>query len=105
MCREDMGSPDGYQAGVEGFFRRIEFYDEEQERVLVFLTNNLVWSAATIAALYKQRWQIELFFESSTWCTPSYVMEFQEPAVLNPPLVGPLYVSVRPYIAQRLLCA
>jgi hypothetical protein len=52
------------QAGVECFFRRIEFYDEEQERVLVFLTNNLVWSAATIAALYKQRWQIELFFRA-----------------------------------------
>jgi hypothetical protein len=46
------------QAGVECFFRRIEFYDEEQERVLVFLTNNPVWSPATIAALYKQRWQI-----------------------------------------------
>src|SRR6201988_1219906 len=52
------------QAGVECFFRRIEFYDEEQERVLVFLTNNLVWSAATIAALYKQRWQIEIFFRA-----------------------------------------
>ena len=52
------------QAGVECFFRRIEFYDEEQERVLVFLTNNLVWSPATIAALYKQRWQIELFFKA-----------------------------------------
>src|SRR5207302_7542428 len=48
------------QAGVECFFRPIEFYDEEQERVLVFLTNHLVWSAATIAALYKQRWQLEL---------------------------------------------
>jgi len=46
------------QAGVECFFRRIEFYDEEQDRVLVFLTNNLVWSPATIAALYQQRWQI-----------------------------------------------
>jgi hypothetical protein len=52
------------QAGVQCFFRRIEFYDEEQERVLVFLTNNLVWSAATIAALYKQRWQIEIFFRA-----------------------------------------
>jgi len=49
---------------VECFFRRIEFYDEEQERILVFLTNNLVWSAATIAALYKERWQVELFFKA-----------------------------------------
>ena len=31
---------------------------------MVFLTNNLVWSAATIAALYKQRWQVELFFKA-----------------------------------------
>jgi hypothetical protein len=52
------------QADVEYFFRRIEFYDEAQERELVFLTNNLVWSAATIAALYKQRWQIEIFFRA-----------------------------------------
>lgn len=50
--------------GVDCFFRRIEFYDEEQERVLVFLTNNLVWSAGTIAALYKERWKIELFFKA-----------------------------------------
>ena len=49
---------------MECFFRRIEFYDEEQDRVLVFLTNHLGWSAATIAALYKQRWQIELFFKA-----------------------------------------
>ena len=52
------------EEGVDCFFRRIEFYDEEQERVLVFLTNNLVWSAGTIAALYKERWKIELFFKA-----------------------------------------
>ena len=52
------------QAGVKCFFRRIEFYDEEQDRVLVFLTNQLAWSPATVAALYKQRWQIELFFKA-----------------------------------------
>jgi hypothetical protein len=90
---------------VECFFRRIEFYDQEQERLLVFLTNNLVWSAATIAELYKQRWQVELFFESSTWCTPSNAMEFQELIALNRPLVGALDGSVRPCIARRLLCA
>ena len=56
--------------GQECYFRRVEFYDEEQDRVLVFLTNHLTLAAATVAAVYKQRWQIELFFESSTWCTP-----------------------------------
>lgn len=52
------------QAGKECFFRRIEFYDEQQERLLVFLTNHLQWAAATIAAIYKDRWQIELLFKA-----------------------------------------
>jgi hypothetical protein len=41
--------------------RRVSFRDEEQNRTLVFLTNNFSLSAETIAALYKERWQIELF--------------------------------------------
>lgn len=43
--------------------RRIEFYDEEKDKVLVFLTNNFKFAASTIAAIYKSRWQIELFFK------------------------------------------
>ena len=43
--------------------RRIRFYDVEQKRALVFLTNNFALPAVTIAALYKSRWQIELFFK------------------------------------------
>ncbi|KMP12229.1 hypothetical protein UR09_01685 [Candidatus Nitromaritima sp. SCGC AAA799-A02] len=43
--------------------RRIEFYDEEKKKVLVFLTNNFKLAASTIAAIYKSRWQIELFFK------------------------------------------
>lgn len=50
--------------GQECYFRRIEFYDEEQDRVLVFLTNHLTLAAATVSAVYKQRWQIELFFKA-----------------------------------------
>lgn len=34
-----------------------------QERVLVFLTNNLVWSGGSVADLYRCRWQIEVFFK------------------------------------------
>ncbi len=46
------------------FFRRIVFWDEKNQKELVFLTNHLEFAASTIAALYKERWQIELFFKS-----------------------------------------
>ena len=38
--------------------------DQIKDRVLVFLTNHLELSAATIAAVYKERWAIELFFKA-----------------------------------------
>ena len=44
--------------------RRIEFYDPEKEAILVFLTNHLTLGASTVAAIYKDRWQIELFFKA-----------------------------------------
>ena len=43
--------------------RRIRFKDPETGKTLVFLTNNFTLSAATICALYKSRWQVELFFK------------------------------------------
>ena len=46
------------------FLRRIEVWDEEQKRILVFLTNHRGFAASTIAAVYRQRWQIELFFKA-----------------------------------------
>lgn len=44
--------------------RRIEFLDEQTGRVLIFLTNHLGLAAATIAEIYKERWQVELFFRA-----------------------------------------
>lgn len=52
------------KAGIDAYFRRVEFYDEENDRVLVFLTSHMGLAAATIAAVYKERWQIELFFRA-----------------------------------------
>jgi hypothetical protein len=43
--------------------RRISFRDPETGKRLVFLTNNFVLSAEMIAALYKKRWAVELFFK------------------------------------------
>ena len=46
------------------FLRRIEVWDETQQRTLVFLTNHRGFAASTIAAIYHQRWQIELLFKA-----------------------------------------
>ena len=43
--------------------RRIKYYDAETEIVYVFLTNNFTLKAIIIAQLYKERWEIELFFK------------------------------------------
>jgi len=43
--------------------RRVKFYDKETKRTFVFLTNNFHITADQVALLYKNRWQIELFFK------------------------------------------
>jgi len=48
----------------EHFFRIVEIWDEENQRSFTFLTNNLNFAATTIAAIYKDRWQVELFFKA-----------------------------------------
>jgi transposase len=42
--------------------RRIHYYAEDIDTRFVFLTNNFMLSALTIAQLYRSRWQVELFF-------------------------------------------
>jgi hypothetical protein len=42
--------------------RRVKYHDAENDRTLVFLTNNFALPAKTIADLYRCRWQVELFF-------------------------------------------
>ncbi|WP_432276063.1 IS4 family transposase [Banduia mediterranea] len=43
--------------------RRVRFKDPETDKTLIFLTNQFTFPASTICSLYKQRWQVELFFK------------------------------------------
>lgn len=43
--------------------RRVEVWDPENERVIVLLTNHLKFGSTTIARIYRERWQIEIFFK------------------------------------------
>ena len=50
--------------GEDCFLRRIEVWGEEKQEVMVFVTNHLTLAASTIAKIYKERWEIELFFKA-----------------------------------------
>lgn len=43
--------------------RKVKYYDSQMNRTFVFLTNNMSLTAEEIALLYKNRWQVELFFK------------------------------------------
>ena len=45
-------------------FRRIEYWNPDKREILLFFTNLLHLAASTIAAIYKERWQVELFFKA-----------------------------------------
>ncbi len=49
--------------GIDGTYRKVRYLDDETGMTYEFLTNALDLSAATVARLYKERWQIELFFK------------------------------------------
>ena len=52
------------EIGPEAQLRRIEVWVEDRKETMVFVTNNLKLAASTIAAIYKERWKIELFFKA-----------------------------------------
>jgi hypothetical protein len=52
------------EAGLDGkIFRLVHVYKEDENKVIVIVTNQLDWQARTIADLYKKRWDIEIFFK------------------------------------------
>jgi IS4 transposase len=57
---ETIGSASAYPDAL----RRVSYVDAVTGKRLVFLTNNFTLPALTIAQIYKQRWQVELFFKS-----------------------------------------
>jgi hypothetical protein len=66
LLKDELIELTGYQAQDKCPFplRRIELYDAEKDEILVFLTNHPDLGARTIAAIYKDRWQIEIFFKA-----------------------------------------
>jgi hypothetical protein len=81
--------------------RRVRFYDNEQNRTFVFLSNNLVLPAEEIAMLYKHRWKIELFFKwikqhlkvKSFWGTSANAVKTQ------------IYIAIITYVLVVLIKA
>ena len=64
LC-DQTGRLTGFYTGKEypEKLRRVKYYDQESDRTFVFLTNNMDVTAAQVALLYRNRWQIELFFK------------------------------------------
>jgi len=54
-----LGSPHYRQRAC---FRRVEVWSEERQETLVLLTNHLAFGPTTVAQIYRERWQIEVFF-------------------------------------------
>jgi hypothetical protein len=65
VLSDQIGKLTGFYVSKEypAKIRRVKYFDQESQRTFVYLTNNMELSAAEIALLYKNRWQVELFFK------------------------------------------
>jgi hypothetical protein len=65
VLSDQIGKLTGFYVSKDypGKLRKVKYYDKEMNRTFVFLTNNMALTAQEIAFLYKNRWQIELFFK------------------------------------------
>ncbi|MBK8656663.1 MAG: IS4 family transposase [Haliscomenobacter sp.] len=70
ICLKNYKAAKDYPAKL----RRVKYYDEENNKTLVFISNNFEITALEVALLYKNRWQIELFSSglSSTCASKSF---------------------------------
>ncbi|MCC9041166.1 IS4 family transposase [Myroides sp. M-43] len=60
-----LNGPKALEKGIDQQkFRLVHVYKPDENKVIEIITNNLDWSARTIADLYKKRWDIELFFKA-----------------------------------------
>jgi len=55
-------------------FRRVEILDAVKQETIVFRSNLLAFGATTIAAIYKDRWQVELFIKALKQTMKSYLL-------------------------------
>lgn len=66
ILKDEIIRLNGYYASKQCPFllRRVEVWDEENEKIIALLTNHQTFGSTTISSIYKDRWQIEIFFKT-----------------------------------------